>query len=127
MIWHPQRIAPSAGQESVWDYPRPPRLEKIPVRLRVIFGGRAIADTISGYRVLETSHPPVYYLPPDDIARECLLAAPGTLLVRIQGPRQILVAGCRRQKIGQRSVELSGALSRICRDRRLSRVLGIPR
>jgi uncharacterized protein (DUF427 family) len=54
---------PVARQESVWDYPRPPRLKKCAARLRVIFGGRTIADTTSGSRVLETSHPPVYYIP----------------------------------------------------------------
>jgi uncharacterized protein (DUF427 family) len=63
----PKRIAPAAGQESVWDYPRPPRLEKVSERLRVICHGLTIADTSAGYRVLETSHPPVYYIPPTDI------------------------------------------------------------
>ena len=41
----PKRTEPSAGQESVWDYPRPPRLEKVVARLRVIFNGKTIADT----------------------------------------------------------------------------------
>lgn len=49
--------------ENVWDYPRPPRLERVPERLRVMLGHRTIADTHDGYRVLETSHPPTYYLP----------------------------------------------------------------
>lgn len=62
-----QRIQPGPGQESVWDYPRPPRLEATPHRLRVIFNGVVIADTTRAYRVLETSHPPAYYLPPADI------------------------------------------------------------
>lgn len=64
----PDRIEPGPNQESVWDYPRPPRLEPTDARLRVVFNGTTIADTTGGYRVLETSHPPVYYLPPDDIA-----------------------------------------------------------
>ena len=55
------------GQESVWSYPRPPRLERVAARLRVVLGGETVADTIWGWRVLETSHPPVYYLPPGDI------------------------------------------------------------
>ncbi|AWM02793.1 DUF427 domain-containing protein [Bradyrhizobium amphicarpaeae] len=76
-MWRPKRIEPSAGQESVWDYPRPPRLEKIGARLRVIFNAHTIADTTAGYRILETSHPPVYYIPPDDIARHYLLDTPG--------------------------------------------------
>ena len=63
----PQPIEPRPGQESVWDYPRPPRLERVDRRLQVMFAGRTIADTRRAWRVLETSHPPVYYLPPDDI------------------------------------------------------------
>lgn len=73
----PKPIEPKAGQESVWDYPRPPRLEKVGERLRVVFNGKAIADTVAGYRVLETSHPPVYYIPHRDIAQQYLLTAPG--------------------------------------------------
>lgn len=61
------RITPGPGQESVWDYPRPPRLEKVSTHLRVVHGGIILADTNQGYRILETSHPPVYYLPPSDI------------------------------------------------------------
>jgi len=53
--------------ESVWDYPRPPRLEPVPERIRVVVDGVTIADTTRAYRALETSHPPSYYLPPEDI------------------------------------------------------------
>ncbi|SIQ47559.1 MULTISPECIES: DUF427 domain-containing protein [Acidiphilium] len=49
--------------ENVWDYPRPPRLEPVPLPLRIDFNGTTIAATTEGFRVLETSHPPVYYLP----------------------------------------------------------------
>jgi uncharacterized protein (DUF427 family) len=70
----PQRIAPQAGQESVWDYPRPPRLEPVSKQIKIVFEGRTIADTTAGYRVLETSHPPVYYLPPADIDMSYLQA-----------------------------------------------------
>lgn len=55
------------GKESVWDYPRPPRVEDVPRRIRVVFNGVVIADTLRAVRVLETSHPPVYYIPPEDI------------------------------------------------------------
>lgn len=58
--------------ESVWDYPRPPRLEPVSQRLEVIFGGKTIAMTANGYRVLETSHPPVYYFPPQDVDTSAL-------------------------------------------------------
>ncbi len=55
------------GKESVWDYPRPPRVEETPRHIRVIFNGVVIADTTRALRVLETSHPPTYYIPPEDI------------------------------------------------------------
>lgn len=67
-----QRIEPAPGQESVWDYPRPPRLEDSAKHVRVIFGGVVIADTYHAKRVLETSHPPVYYIPLEDIKTEYL-------------------------------------------------------
>ncbi|HTQ16654.1 DUF427 domain-containing protein [Mycobacterium sp.] len=53
------------GQESVWDYPRPPRLEAFGGAITVELGGQTIASTTRSWRVLETSHPPTYYLPRD--------------------------------------------------------------
>jgi len=73
----PQPIEPGPGKESVWDYPRPPRLERVDQRLQVMFAGRTIADTRRAWRVLETSHPPVYYLPPEDIDMTLLRQADG--------------------------------------------------
>lgn len=64
---HPKRHPTIPGQESVWDYPRPPRLESTSRRIQVVFQGITIADTRGALRVLETSHPPVYYIPPEDI------------------------------------------------------------
>jgi uncharacterized protein (DUF427 family) len=61
------RVIPAPGQESVWDYPRPPRLEPSGKRIQVLFNDVVIADTQQSQRVLETSHPPVYYIPPQDI------------------------------------------------------------
>lgn len=49
--------------ESVWDYPRPPRLEPVAHEIRIVLAGRVVARTRDAMRVLETSHPPVYYLP----------------------------------------------------------------
>ena len=60
----------------MWDYPRPPAIERTNRRLRVVFGGVTIADTTSGWRILETSQPPAYYLPPTDIRLEHLEASP---------------------------------------------------
>jgi uncharacterized protein (DUF427 family) len=59
--------------ESVWDYPRPPRLEPTTRRIRVVLGGETIADTTRAHRVLETSHPPVYYVPREDVAAGALV------------------------------------------------------
>jgi uncharacterized protein (DUF427 family) len=53
--------------ESVHDYPRPPRLEPVSQRIRVVLGGVTVADTTGAHRVLETTHPPVYYLPAVDV------------------------------------------------------------
>ena len=62
------------NNESVWDYPRPPIWEKVAGRIKVVFGDQVIVDTNAALRVLETSHPPVYYLPPEDIATDALTA-----------------------------------------------------
>ena len=59
-------------QESVLDYPRPPRLERSLRRAQVEFGGRMIADSRDCFRVLETSHPPVFYFPPVDVDQRVL-------------------------------------------------------
>ncbi|MCU0523743.1 MAG: DUF427 domain-containing protein [Elainella sp. Prado103] len=69
MVNH-ERIVPESGQESVWDYPRPPRLEDSTKHIRIIFNDVVIADTQRSKRVLETSHPPSYYIPPEDIQME---------------------------------------------------------
>ena len=69
-----QRVVPQPGQESVWDYPRPPRLDPTTRRVRVVFNGLTIAETTRAIRVLETSHPPVYYIPPADIKMDYLTA-----------------------------------------------------
>ena len=68
---------PGPSQESVWDYPRPPRLEPVAKRLRVVLGGVTLAETTRGQRVLETSHPPVYYFPPADVRMEHLIPVRG--------------------------------------------------
>ncbi len=70
-----ERVVPGPGQESVWDYPRPPRLERSRRHVRVEFGGEAIAESDRAYRVLETSHPPVYYIPLEDIQQVYLQPA----------------------------------------------------
>jgi uncharacterized protein (DUF427 family) len=81
----PARIAPGPGQESVWDYPRPPRLERTHQRIQVIFDGQAIVDARGAWRVLETSHPPVYYVAPEDVRMDCLEPVAGTSFCEWKG------------------------------------------
>jgi len=61
------RIEPKPGQESVWDYPRPPRQEKVPQTVRIVFNGQEIVNTNNAVRVLETSSPPTFYIPREDV------------------------------------------------------------
>ena len=72
-----QKTKPEPGQESVWDYPRPPRLEDCSSHIEIVFDGIKIVDTRQAKRVLETSHPPVYYIPPEDIQMKYLEKCPG--------------------------------------------------
>ena len=65
-----------APSESVWDYPRPPRVEDSPRHIQVVFNGVTIADSTRAKRVLETSHPPTYYLPPEDVRMDYLAPSP---------------------------------------------------
>lgn len=58
-----KRVIPAHGQESVWDYPRPPRVEASNRKIEVVLGDQTIVATSQAQRVLETSHPPVYYVP----------------------------------------------------------------
>ena len=66
------------GQESVWDYPRPPRLEDFTGSITIELGGHPIASTTHAWRVLETSHPPTYYLPRDAFAEGVLRPTAGS-------------------------------------------------
>ena len=72
-------------QESVWDYPRPPRVEPDQRRVQVEFGGLMIADTTHALRVLETSHPPVFYIPGVDIRMEHLYPTPTSSWCEFKG------------------------------------------
>lgn len=81
----PKRTVPKPGQESVWDYPRPPLVEPTAKHLQVLFSGVMIADTRRAVRVLETSHPPVYYIPPADIQMQYLAQTTGRSLCEWKG------------------------------------------
>ncbi len=77
--------APGPGQESVWDYPRPPKLEDSSDHIQILFNSVTIADTHYAKRVLETSHPPVYYIPPEDIKMEYLTTSSRSTFCEFKG------------------------------------------
>jgi uncharacterized protein (DUF427 family) len=94
-----RRIEPGPGQESVWDYPRPPALERTDAHLRVEVAGTTVAETRRGWRTLETSHPPNYYIPPDDVRTDLLV--PTTTLTFCEWKGQATYASIR---VGDRVV-----------------------
>lgn len=71
----PERIEPGPGQESVWDYPRPPRLEPSSEHIVVRHRGTVLADSHRSFRVLETSQPPAYYIDPNDVDSDALVGS----------------------------------------------------
>lgn len=82
---HPVPDPPGPGQESVWDYPRPPIVEPIPRHIRIVHKGVVLADSRKAWRTLETSHPPTYYIPPADIAMAWLVPNPARSLCEWKG------------------------------------------
>jgi len=97
-----ERMKPGPGQESVWDYPRPPACEPTARRIRVVHAAVTIADTSRAYRVLETSHPPVYYLPPEDVRMDLLEASPGRSFCEWKGEAgyfDLVMAGQRIERV----------------------------
>jgi uncharacterized protein (DUF427 family) len=91
---------PLPGQESVWDYPRPPRVETVARHIRVLFNNETIAETRRATRVLETSHPPVYYIPPSDVRMELLTPTQQHTICEFKG-----AASYWTLRVGDRAVE----------------------
>ncbi|MEP6754127.1 MAG: DUF427 domain-containing protein [Chthonomonadales bacterium] len=83
-----KRIEPGEEQESVWDYPRPPRLELFEGAIRIEFNGTEIAAVNSSFRVMETSHPPVYYIPMNAFLAGSLVPASGSSFCEWKGMAQ---------------------------------------
>ncbi len=69
---YPRYREPVQAKESVWDYPRPPRVEAVPERVRVVFNGVTVANSTEAMRVLETASPPTIYIPPVDVLTQFL-------------------------------------------------------
>ena len=99
-------IRPADGQESVWDYPRPPRIERVDARVRIRLGGTVIVDTRDVVRVLETSHPPVYYLPIADFSPGSVDSGRWVVVLRVQGLGPVLLARVGRDHRRARGLEL---------------------
>jgi uncharacterized protein (DUF427 family) len=81
-------IDPKPGQESVWDYPRPPELSPDERWVEVFCGDRIIASSSKTYRVLETASPPCFYIPPTDVNQGVLKSAPGSSVCEWKGVAQ---------------------------------------
>ena len=122
----PKPVPPGPGQESVWDYPRPPRLEAVAEQVEVVFAGRSIAFTDAPLRVLETSHPPVYYVPPDSVEAGVLEPNGAHVVLRVQGRRPLLRPGGGRQALEGRGLDLRRARPRLRGHGRLRRLLPGP-
>ncbi len=102
---HPNPDPIQSGQESVWDYPRPPALEPVEGELIIRHRGEEIARTTRAYRVLETSHPPVYYFPPEDCSEAYVIPSQGGRgsFCEWKGEaayRDVVVGGERLERVG---------------------------
>ena len=76
---------PGPGQESVWDYPRPPAVREERRRIRIVADGEVLADSKRALKVCETASPPTFYLPPDDINMQLLIPARGSSFCEWKG------------------------------------------
>ena len=79
---------PGPGQESVWDYPRPPVTKSCSKLVEVKLGDIVLASSSGSYRLLETASPPTFYLPPDDVTWDQLVKVPGSSLCEWKGAAQ---------------------------------------
>ncbi|MGI8904512.1 MAG: DUF427 domain-containing protein [Solirubrobacteraceae bacterium] len=110
--------------ERVWDYPRPPALARCAHRVRVELDGEVLAESARALRVLETSHPPTIYFPPDDVRGDLLApSAAGSTWCEFKGvevallgshplvadPRAVDAAGIKRDVTAQRLIAGRGA------------------
>ncbi len=82
----PFAAQPGPGQASVWDFPRPPRLAAEPREVRIAWGDTLVACSTRCVKVLETGHPPTYYLPWSDVDRRLIQTAPGESFCEWKGP-----------------------------------------
>ena len=114
----PFAITPGLGQESVWDYPRPPKLIADQRRIVVRRGDLLIADSRETYRILETAAPPTFYIPPRDVHVELLQPFPGTSICEWKGAAKywtLAMPISARQAIGWSYPKAQASIRRDCR------------
>jgi uncharacterized protein (DUF427 family) len=109
----PFAVTPRAGEESVWDYPRPPRLAPDAHEVVVRAGSVVIARTTRALRVLETASPPTFYLPPEDVRRELLEAADGTSWCEWKGAARYWDVVLPDRRLRARGVVVRDAVARL--------------
>ncbi|WP_343344315.1 DUF427 domain-containing protein [Sphingomicrobium sp. XHP0239] len=100
---HPDPDPVGPGQRSVWDFPRPAVPEKTDAHVVVAHAGVTLADTRRAVRTLETSHPPSYYLPQDDIDMAPLERAEGRSLCEWKGQARywtVVIGDDRFERVG---------------------------
>ena len=90
----------SLQKRRVADFPRPAAIEPESRCIRIVLGGETIAETTRALRILETFHPPTYYLPPDAFRRGALILEPGHSFCEWKGAARYLAvcAGAREEK-----------------------------
>jgi uncharacterized protein (DUF427 family) len=81
-------IKPGPGQESVWDYPRPPVVKPCGKLVEVKLGDILLARSSRSYRLLETASPPTFYLPHNDVTWDQLVKVPGSSVCEWKGAAQ---------------------------------------
>ena len=87
----------STALESVWDYPRPPRVEASRRHVRVVVDGTVVADSTRAMRVLERSHPPAWYIPREDVRMDLLHPTSRSSACEFKGQARYFMLGGRRE------------------------------
>jgi uncharacterized protein (DUF427 family) len=117
----PFALEPGPGEESVWDYPRPPAIDLEPEPIIVRAAGTVVAETGRALRVLETASPPTVYLPRGDVDESLLRSCPGSSTCEWKGAARywtLEIGGRRFEAVGwsyeepmSEFAELAGYLS----------------
>lgn len=98
-----KKVKPKTGQESVWDYPRPPQVEPFSKSIKVVFNEVCVAQSNNTHRVLETSHPPVYYIPAADVTMDSIIKSDHNTWCEFKGQASYF-----HVKVGDRMIQNAG-------------------